>query len=213
MPMMLFAGADVSVTLKGRLIRGGTIEGFVMPYEQPLEAELAYASTGTKMQGIEQLQALVLRMHAKAFSTAISNPTTEATAPRERTTAYQSPWRCRSTKLPLCKQDDLYALGVSESGRSGMARLPFDPEKHEYLDQDIADGLQPNLDEVDDATVRGLIERYLKLRQTLRLSEDSERPVPSKTADPKRRLLLTKHATHCPETWSISILQTRLPNF
>lgn len=58
---------------------------------------------------------------------------------REGTTAYQSPWRCRNTELPLCKQDDLYALGVS------IWHIWQDPEKHQYLDEDITDGLQPNL--------------------------------------------------------------------
>ncbi|EJD53728.1 hypothetical protein AURDEDRAFT_110492 [Auricularia subglabra TFB-10046 SS5] len=184
MRMMLLAGEDVSVRLSGRLIRGGRIEGFVMPYEQPLEAELASDSTGAKLQRIEQLQALVCCMHAKGVlhgdikpdnvlvrksdgqlvfcDWAAAQMQCGAEAPREGTTAYQSPWRCRNTELPLCKQDDLYALGVS-IWQIWQGRAPFDLEKHEYLDEDIADGLQPNLDEVGDATVRGLIERHLKV--------------------------------------------------
>ncbi|EJD41488.1 hypothetical protein AURDEDRAFT_127017 [Auricularia subglabra TFB-10046 SS5] len=185
MRMMLLAGEDVSVRLTGRLIRGGTIEGVVMPYEQPLEAELASASPATKLQWIEQLEALVCRMHAKGVLHGDIKPAlnvlvrkadgqlvlcdwaaaqlqSEAVALLEGTTAYQSPWRCQNTELPLCAQDDLYALGVS-IWHIWQGRAQFDPEKHEYIDEDIADGLQPNLCEVDNATVRGLIKKYLKV--------------------------------------------------
>ncbi|KZW00587.1 kinase-like protein [Exidia glandulosa HHB12029] len=195
MRMMLLSGEDVSVRLEGRLLRGSRIEGFVMPYEQPLEAELASASAETKVQWIEQLQALVSRVHAKGIlhgdikpdnvlvrksdgqlvlcDWAAAQMQSEAVAPREGTSAYQSPWRCRDFDLPLCKQDDLYALGVS-IWHIWQGRAPFDPEMHEYLDDDIADGLQPNLDEVDNATVRALIERYLKAAPSVPNIDDSD---------------------------------------
>ncbi|KAJ7897154.1 kinase-like domain-containing protein [Mycena olivaceomarginata] len=178
--MMLLAGEDVSVKVEGRLIIQGKLEGFVMPRETTLDLGLPKA---TKRHWIEQLQSVVRSMHNKGIIHGDLKPDNvlvrngqlvlcdwgaaqlkaEAKQPHEGTTAYQSAWRCRQYDLPLCKADDLYALGVT-IWHIWLGRPPFDADKHEsrFLDEEIADGLKPDLDAVDDKTVRSLIEMYLK---------------------------------------------------
>ncbi|KAF7298483.1 Protein kinase domain-containing protein [Mycena kentingensis (nom. inval.)] len=176
--MMLLAGEDISVKVEGRLIVNGELEGFVMPRETTLD--LALPKT-TKRQWIEQLQSLVRRMHNKGIihgdikpdnvlirngrlilcDFAAAQLKAEAKQPTEGTTAYQSAWRCRQYDLPLCEADDLYALGVS-IWHIWVGRAPFDVDNHGSLDDDIAGGLKPDLDAVDDKAVRGIIEMYLE---------------------------------------------------
>ena len=90
----------------------------------------------------------------------------EAKAPYEETTSYQSAWRMNHDSWPLCKEDDLYALGVS-IWEIWMGRIPFKFEEHEYLADEIADGLKPDLDAVDDENVRSLIEMYLNSKPSV----------------------------------------------
>ncbi|KAF7298446.1 Kinase-like protein [Mycena kentingensis (nom. inval.)] len=177
--MMLLAGEDISVSVTGRILVKGNLEGFVMPHETPLDLGAAKA---TKRRWIEQLQLLVRRMHDKGIihgdikpdnvlvrkrdgnlvlcDFAAAQLKVEATQPTEGTSAYQSAWRCREYSLPLCAADDLYALGVS-IWHIWLGRAPFDADDHESLDEDIAGGLKPDLNLVDDETVRSLIETYL----------------------------------------------------
>ncbi|KAF7298735.1 Kinase-like protein [Mycena indigotica] len=179
MRMMLLAGEDISVKVEGRLIVGGILEGFVMPRETVLDLE---RPKDIKRGWIGQLQSLVSNMHNKGILHGDIKPTNvlvtasgrlvlcdwaaaqlkaEAKAPNEGTSAYQSPWRCRHYELPLCESDDLYALGIS-IWEIWLGKLPFSLERQEYsLEQQIANGLKPDLDAVDDENIRSLIEMYL----------------------------------------------------
>ncbi|KAJ7058100.1 kinase-like domain-containing protein [Mycena amicta] len=177
--MMLLAGEDLSVKVEGRLIIRGKLQGFIMPCETTLDLALPKA---TKRYWIEQLQSLVRRVHDKGIihgdlkpdnilvrgdgqlvlcDWAAAQLKAEAKQPHEGTTAYQSGWRSRECDLPLCEADDLYALGVT-IWQIWLDRPPFDEDKFEYLEREIADGLKPDLDAVDDTTVRSLIEMYLE---------------------------------------------------
>ncbi|KAJ7058098.1 kinase-like domain-containing protein [Mycena amicta] len=177
--MMLLAGEDISVRIEGRLIIRGKLQGFIMPCETTLDLALPKA---TKRHWIEQLQSLVRNMHNKGIIHSDLKPDNvlvrgdgqlvlcdwaaaqlkaEAKQPHEGTTAYQSGWRCRQYSLPLCEADDLYALGVT-IWHIWLGKLPFDQDKHQFLEREIAEGLKPDLDTVDDETVHSLIEMYLK---------------------------------------------------
>ncbi|KAJ7058090.1 kinase-like domain-containing protein, partial [Mycena amicta] len=177
--MMLLAGEDLSVKVEGRLIIRGKLQGFIMPCETTLDLALPKA---TKRYWIEQLQSLVRSMHNKGIihgdlkpdnilvrgdgqlvlcDWAAAQLKAEAKQPLEGTTVYQSGWSSRECDLPLCEADDLYALGVT-IWHIWLDRPPFDEDKFDSLEREIADGLKPDLDAVDDTTVRSLIEMYLK---------------------------------------------------
>ncbi|KAJ7646734.1 kinase-like domain-containing protein [Roridomyces roridus] len=178
--MMLLAGEDVSVKVEGRYIIRSKLQGFIMPCETLLDLELPKA---IKRDWIEQLQSLVRRVHNKGIIHSDIKPDNillrksdgrlifcdwgsaqlkSEGKPLHQGT-YLSPWRCRQyyndLDPPLCEADDLYALGVT-IWHIWVGRPPFDADIAN-LDWEIAHGLKPDLDAVDDEKVRSLIGIYL----------------------------------------------------
>ncbi|KAK7018483.1 kinase-like protein [Favolaschia claudopus] len=180
--MMLLAGSDSAVRLHGRLFQGGEIMGFFTPYEKPLD--YASVSSETKRRMISEMEALVRRVHESGLIHGDIKPDNvlirrsdgklvlcdwagaqfekDAVMPLEGTTGYQSAWRFKNYERPLCREDDLYALGVS-IWQIWVNKDPFNPNEHEDLEDDIMNGLRPDLNQVDDEEVRRLIKTYLDI--------------------------------------------------
>ncbi|KAJ7187916.1 hypothetical protein C8R46DRAFT_1053060 [Mycena filopes] len=147
--MMLLAGEDVSVKVEGRLIVGGQLEGFVMPRETTLDLGLPKA---TKRHWIEQLQSVVRSLHNRGIIHGDLKPDNILVLHNEQ-------------RLVLCDWAAAQLKAEAKQPHEGTTAYqsppPFDPDEHEFIDEEIADGLKPDLDAVDDKTVRSLIEMYL----------------------------------------------------
>ncbi|KAJ7216599.1 kinase-like domain-containing protein [Mycena pura] len=147
--MMLLAGEDVSVKVEGRLIIRGKLQGL---------------PKATKRHWIGQLQSLVRSMHNKGIIHGDLKPDNilvrngqlvlcDWAAAQLKAEAKQPHQGQRHTRARGGVVNDLYALGVT-IWHIWLGRPPFDADKHDsmFLDEEIANGLKPDLDVVDDKT-------------------------------------------------------------
>ncbi|KAF8605196.1 kinase-like protein [Ceratobasidium sp. AG-I] len=187
--MMLLAG-DCSVTPLGRVFRSGKLHGLVTSYETPIvpwrgpyEKPLVppELSRGERLKLIDQLCALLSRLHAKGLIHGDVKPENllacsdgelrfcdfaDATVvgsnikPRAFTLRCTSPFMYRSSlSPPLTKAEDLYAAGISiwEIYTGSIAFDGFD----EFMMEDaIGGGARPDMSLVDDPTTAALITSY-----------------------------------------------------
>jgi serine/threonine protein kinase len=176
--MMMYAGV-ISITPYGRVLKGEKQVGIVMELGEPLDVNIL--ENDAKRNLVNAIISLVTDLHKKGllhgdiklanllramdgslrlcdFEGAQKEPCTEP--PEAQTLNWISPARLRNLELPLCKPDDLYALGLT-IWEVYAGRIPFSGLDERQVEAKIMANETVDMAEISDPDIREIVAEYL----------------------------------------------------
>lgn len=177
--MMISAGS-ISVTPLGRVLKQNKQIGIVMELGQPID--LNVLDNSGKQNLVNEIISLVTELHEKGlihgdiklsnilraardgslrlcdFEGTQKEPCKEP--PESPTLNWISSLRLRNLHWPLCKQDDLYALGLT-LWEVYVGRIPFSGLDESEVEAKIRENESVDLEEISQLDIRELVAGYL----------------------------------------------------
>jgi len=176
--MMQLAG-DCSITPCGRIFKKGHQVGIIMELGKPID--ITCLDLQEKRTLATKLIALVDSLHAKGLlhgdirlahvlvaqdgnirfcDFGGSQRELTSTAPESQTLNWISPFRLRNLDLPLRKEDDLYALGLT-IWELYTGKIPFEGLSEDKVEERIMADECVDISEIGDSDMRKTVEMYL----------------------------------------------------
>ena len=177
--MMLYAG-PISITPQGRVLKDGDLVGILMDLGEPID--VSALDLPFKRELANQIVNLITELHKKGllhgdvklanvlrapdgsvrlcdFEGAEKEPCVDP--PSSLTLNWTSPARLRNPDVPLCRADDLYALGLT-IWEVFTGRIPFEGLEEGDVECKIMANETVDLSEIPDISIRVMIEGFLR---------------------------------------------------